>query len=942
MGKDDSKGQPERRDFFISYTGQDRQWAEWIAMQLEQTGYTLFIQAWDFRPGSNFVVEMDKAAKCAERTLIVLSPAYLESEYAYAEWTAAFRYDPTGVQRRVLPVRIQPCVVDGLLGSVVYIDLVSLEEEQAIERLLSGVQQGRVKPTTVAFPGQSIPHAYASFPGPLPTLWNIPHLRNPVFTGREQLLAHLAEKLHPGEAVAFALPQALAISGLGGIGKTQLAVEYAYRHRQDYQAVFWTRADTTDALVESYGEIARLLQLPEKEEQDQSRVVKAVQEWLRTQTKWLMIFDNADDLTLVRTYLPSAFGGHILLTTRTQSIGGLAAGITVNILDKDIGALLLLRRAGLVAVDASLDAAPPSDLSQAKAIAEELGGLPLALDQAGAYIEETECDLAGYRRLYQTRRAELLQSRRGFVGDHPEPVATTWSLSFAQVKQGNPAAADLLRLCAFLAPDAIPEELLTKGAKELGDVLASVAADAYLLDQAIMALRAYSLIQRDPKGKALSIHRLVQAVLQDQMTEAEIHLWAERAVLAVSVTFPDEEYGVWPQGERLLSQALAATELIEQHHFIYTETEHLLVGVAFYLHKRYARYQEAERLYQQALRNSEQHLGLEHLKVASPLFGLASLYQEQGKYVEAEPLYQRSLRIKEQQLGLKHPALAPQISGLASLYYDQGKYAEAALLYQRSLAIIEQQLGQEHPGVAYSLHHLAGIYQEQGKHAEAEQFYRRALRVYEQNLGSEHPELAYPLEGLASLYSDQGKYVEAEQLYQRVLQIREQNLGLEHPAVASPINGLANIYRDQGKHVEAEQLYQRALQIREQNLGLEHPAVAVTLTNLANLYREQKKYTEAEQLYWRALRIREQSLGPRHLGIMYLLSALVDIYLIQRKFAEAEPLYQRALSIYEQQLGPEHPSTQMARQRYAILLQMVRFKGNWKRILNFFSLWKSP
>ena len=347
MSQDDSEKSQERRDFFISYTSSDRQWAEWIAMQLEQDEqYTVFIQAWDFRPGSNFVAEMERAAQCAERTLLVLSPAYLEScqksGYTLAEWAAAFRADPTGMKRHLVPVRIQSCEVNGLLGSVVYIDLVSLDEVQARESLLAGVQLGRMKPMTVAFPVQHIPRessTLVAFPGSLPAIWHIPYPHNPVFTGREHLLARLANALKPGEAVALAQPQ--AISGLGGIGKTQLAVEYAYQHRQDYQAVLWTRADTAEALIAGYIEMARLLDLPQKDEQDQGLVVKAVQEWLRWQPAWLLILDNADDLTLVREFLPPTFSGHVVLTTRACALGRVAQRIVVDTLDLDMGALLL-------------------------------------------------------------------------------------------------------------------------------------------------------------------------------------------------------------------------------------------------------------------------------------------------------------------------------------------------------------------------------------------------------------------------------------------------------------------------------------------------------------------------------------------------------------------------------------------------------------------------
>jgi hypothetical protein len=156
----------ESRHFFISYTERDQAWAEWIAMQLETAGYTTFLQAWDVQPGANFLAEMDQAAQWTERTLLVLSAAFLKSAYTFVEWAAAYRRDPKGTQRRLLPVRIEPCEVEGLLGSVVYIDLVSLDETQARERLLTGVQQGRMKPTTVAFPGQSTPpHTSPTFPG---------------------------------------------------------------------------------------------------------------------------------------------------------------------------------------------------------------------------------------------------------------------------------------------------------------------------------------------------------------------------------------------------------------------------------------------------------------------------------------------------------------------------------------------------------------------------------------------------------------------------------------------------------------------------------------------------------------------------------------------------------------------------------------------------------
>ena len=251
--------------------------------------------------------------------------------------------------------------------------------------------------------------------------------------------------------------------------------------------------------------------------------------------------------------------------------------------------------------------------------------MPLALDQAGAYLEETGMDLASYQHLYQQHRAKVLLQRGGLVADHPLPVATTWSLSFQQVEAHHPAAAELLRLCAFLAPDAIGEEILMEGASQLGAILALTMRDSWQRNQAIEALRAYSLVRRDPHEQTLSIHRLIQAVLQDALSAEEKHLWAERAVGAVNQAFPHARYEAWPTCERLLLQALEATQTIERYQLIGEETARLLYETASYLQDR-ARYQEAEPLYLRALRIQEQRLGPEHPQVAYSLDGLADLY----------------------------------------------------------------------------------------------------------------------------------------------------------------------------------------------------------------------------------------------------------------------------------------------------------------------------
>jgi tetratricopeptide (TPR) repeat protein len=853
--------QAARKDFFISYTGADRLWAEWIAWQLEDAGYSVVFQK-SFPPGPSFAQEMTLALEETNNTLAVLSPDYVDALSMNAKWSEALNVGPSNDQRAPILVRVREMhdLRKSMWLLITYLDLVGLDEQEARKVLLEGICWVASKPPSSPF-HTLITVGQPRFPGSFPPIWNVPYPQNPYFTGRESLLAQLAEALRAGQIMSVAQPQ--AISGLGGIGKTQLALEYAYRSRQDYDAVFWVTANSREALIAGYADIARRLELPQHSEQDQTLTLLAVQQWLQTHLKWLLILDNADDVEMVREFLPSAPSGHIILTTRAFSLGPVARRLDVDTLTPEEGVLLLLRRAGLIQPNSTLEEVPSATIDQARAITAELGSLPLALDQAGAYIQETGCSLLDFIKLYQAQRRELLMIRGTVAPDHPRPVATTWTLAFEKIAQKSPAAVELLQLSAFLAPDAIPEELIIGGAADFSPALKSIVNDRIALNSTIATLLQYSLMRRDSSNKTLSIHRLVQAVLLDSMDEETAHQWAERAVRIINQVFPSGEFETWAQCDRLLPHALACAAWIEQYHLSLSEATHLLNRIGHYLSER-ARYSEAEPLWKRALEISEQQSGLLHPDTATSLNNLAELYRQQGKYEQAEPLYQRALHIWEQALGPEHPDVACSLYGLANLYRKQSKYAAAEPLYQRALRIREQHLGSEHPDVAYSLNGLANLYRKQGKHAAAEPLYQRALAIREHVLGPDHPYTAKALNNLAHLYTDQGNFAQAEPLYQRALAIRERVLGPDHPDTAQTLNNLALLYSDQGKFEQAEPLYQRALTIREQVLGSDHPDTATTLNNLANLYRDQGKFEQAEPLYQRALLTREKTLGPEN------------------------------------------------------------------------------
>ncbi len=739
----------------------------------------------------------------------------------------------------------------------------------------------------------------------LSPFWYVPFPRNPFFTGRQTLLARLHQQLSQTQAVA--LSQSYALSGLGGIGKTQLALEYAYQYVHEYHAVFWVASETLDTLSASYTTIAALLQLPQAQEADQSQLLSAVKRWFSTHKGWLLIFDNVEDLSLLQAFLPAARQGAVLITTRLHALEGLAHPLELAGFTQAEALQFLMLRARLADLDFPLEALPTDVLTAARALVETTDGLPLALEQAGAYLERTGCSLVEYLHLFQHYQARLL-AEPSLSAIHPHSVVQTFSLSFEMLVQTNPAAINLLRLCAFLHPDAIPEKLIRDGIAHWSAEFQHTTTDLFAFDQMIAELQRFSLVKRSAANKILSLHRLVQVVLHSTLDEEEQSTWAERAVLTVNAAFPDveqEEQHTWSQCELVLPHALLAAQYIKIYQINAAAAARLLSQTAYYLKAR-ARYSEAEPIFRQAVHMQEQNLGNEHPVVARLLTGLADMYLLEGEYGQAEPLFRRALSIVEQSMGTHHADVAPPLNGLAVLYNRQGKYGEAEPLYQRTLSILGQSLGSQHSAVATALNGLANLYYEQCKYNEAEPLYQRALFILEQKLGPEHPQVADSLNGLAYLYKQQGKYEEAGSLFQRALFIWQHTLGIQHPAVVSALTGLAHVYREQGKYEQAEFFYQHALSITEQNVGPEHPQVAYLLRGLGQLSYEQGNYERGETLYRRALSIVEQSLGSAHPLRVYLLTGVANIYTSQGADEEAEQLYRQAISMCEQQFGPEH------------------------------------
>ena len=326
-----------KKDFFISYNKADKQWAKWIAGVLEENGYSTWIQAWDFRPGDNFVLDMQRALANAERFIAVLSEAYLESLYCQAEWAAAFTKDPNSEKRLFIPVRVADVEPKGLFSAIIYIDLFGKDGKKAEKLLLNGVDTKEIPRNRPSFPGT----IRARFPGSLP-YHNLPYIRNPYFTGRNQILEEICSKFKSGHTISLTQ----VISGLGGLGKTQTALEYAYRYADQYDWIWWIPAETESTVLAEYKSFAVGMELLSGDETDRKMIIETVLNWMDTHNQWLFIYDNMDQLTTDTEWWPRDNKGNILITTRNRRspVGG---RVDISVFPEDEAVLFLEKRTGL-------------------------------------------------------------------------------------------------------------------------------------------------------------------------------------------------------------------------------------------------------------------------------------------------------------------------------------------------------------------------------------------------------------------------------------------------------------------------------------------------------------------------------------------------------------------------------------------------------------------
>jgi tetratricopeptide (TPR) repeat protein len=843
-------------DFFVSYSSADHAWAQWIAWQLEQAGYSTLIQAWDFRPGSNFVLEMDRATGQAERTIAVLSPAFLESPYTSAEWAAAFREDPTGERRKLVPVRVRACEPGRLLGSVVWIDLVELSEDEARERLLSGLSPARRKPREAApFPGEAQLTAsrHPTFPLPGPTIWNVP-VATRTFSGRRGALDRLVASLHRDGSVT--VTQAQAIHGLGGVGKTQLAARYAREHQDEYDVVWWVRAEQQDTRLSDYAELAHRLGLVADANDDLEAARAAAKTWLERSHRWLLVFDNASEPAELHCLMPEGSGGHILITSRAhadwRAVG--AEPIALDVFTRDESHGFLQDRTGQADEDA------------AEVLAEALGDLPLALEQAASYVNRQAIDIATYCRRLWERAPELFAQDRPL--DYEHTVATTWSMSFDLVRV-VPGASDVVCLCGYLASERIPRELIDRWLRQH-----QPEASADQVTEALLSVGLVAAADDD----AVNMHRLVQRVARSRMTTEQRQGVAAQTVALLLDAFPADaaDPSAWETCSALVPHVLAVVDRPDANVQGSAAIADLLSKVATFRQGR-AEFEAARAAAERALDLHQRVHGPDHPQVAATLTRLATALDQLGETEPAQGALERALRINERHYGPTHPETATTLMHLAAAFARGGKLEKARKVNERALAVTEKCLGADHPQAGAILRNLGIVLDQLGDPYASLDHLERAVSVTAHALGDEHVEVAATLVNLGSVLRALGRGPQARDALLRALAISESAFGPEHPYVAASLGNLGSLLDELGDHAAAADLNRRALQISRQVYGPAHPHTAIRLAKLAVSERNLGRIDEAREHLLAAARITEATRGPEHHDLAGILANLGSV-----------------------------------------------------------------
>jgi tetratricopeptide (TPR) repeat protein len=796
-------------------------------------------------------------------------------------------------------------------------------------------------------------------------------VRKPVdsFTGRRRELENLHKvvqrNLEKNKHKLTVISQVTSISGLGGIGKSELAKMYAHEHCQDYDGnVIWINAATYAQLKESFHRLAKeklniVTKCMDGQEKDIKSIVQEVYKYF-SKRKSLFIFDNADELRTekegdeaIDRFLPYFLSvddnePYIIITSRNQKWGETIKVLLLDIFTEEEAIEFIRKELGI------------RDDSQEKEIhqlAITLQYFPLALQQAVAYIKQTDqilkyseqkFEIADYLKRYEEKARKLLNYN--FPKDnsncYTKTTFITWEVTLEKIKQNKygQQALEVLETIAYFAPDNIPIKIFLK----------LVKGDTEKLGSMLQLPAQYSMFNLD-RG-VINIHRLVQQVirlrLQEQQSENETLRKAlefiitpiEKGTAESSKCLP-HAISVWnyasKHDDRILAKKLIEASSLITYKLIYEtryqdahafaiQTLELLKGKLkisrlIPLNTKYnmstgLSNESINEIFKEVSKLIECVLGAEHSSTLLANHNFARMLHQKSKYEEALEIYEEVLDIEERVLGEEHPSTLTTRNNMALVLDEQGKYEEALRIYEEVFNIKKRVLGEEHLSTLTTRNNMALVLDEQGEYEEALEIYEEILYIKERVLGKEHPSTLTTRNNMALILDEQGKYKEALRIYEEVLNITERVLWADHPDTLTTRNNMALVLDEQGKYEESLRIYEEVFNMRKRVLGVEHPDTLTTRHCMAWVLNRQGKYEEALGIYEEVLNITERVLGAEHPDTLTTRNNMTFVIYRQGRYEEALEIYEEVLKIMERVLGAEHPDTLTTRNNMALVL----------------------
>ncbi|KAI1435893.1 hypothetical protein GGR50DRAFT_268511 [Xylaria sp. CBS 124048] len=772
----------------------------------------------------------------------------------------------------------------------------------------------------------------------------IPFRRDEEFVERRSILDHLHQACpKPGSRTA--------LIGVGGVGKTQLAIEHAYRIRaasgprdQDLW-VFWVPAGTRARVEDAFKSIADTVRIPGRN-QPKANVLQLVCQWLQEKRHgpWLLVLDGADDVNTfysvaekgprtsdigeerrsLSTYLPQDSHGSILITTRNKELASKLTSsggtiIEVGPMDQDRALALL-----------EVKSRSQFDQSDGLKLIEVLRGMPLAISQAAAYIRHTtpHTSVMEYLGIFRKQQLSVIQPDDGGIQPGRDPVATTWQIAFDHIRSIRPSAAELLSFMSFFDRQGIPEPLLLGGTKKNGSQNAEENKnDTSAFDKDIAVLGDYGLVEINEEGDVFGLHELVQSSIRSWLdAQGEVEKFRKQYVSRMAHAFPTGDF----RNQAVCQKLFPHVKTVIGYHPVDKDTLRdlalLLYNGSWYALEQ-GIYATAETMAKRSIDIRKTVLGPDHPVTLVSLENLASAYRNQQRLKETEALELEVMNLRKTTLGQNHADTLTSMANLAWTYKKQDRVKEAESLFSQVMETRKTVFGPDDPSTLSSMAHLASVYRSQGRLDEAASLFKQVVDTRETVLGPDHPETLASMASLASTYWDQGQWSEAEALELRVMETRERTLGPDHLLTATAMANLAWTYKKQGRWKDAQPLELQAMETRRVILGPDHHLTLASMANLATSYKNQGKWRDAEPLEIHVMETRRAILGPHHSDTLVSMTHLASTYWGQRRWKEVEALEVVVMETRKRVLGSSDPITLVCMSNLA---STYKKQGRWK------------